>query len=69
MNDAAKRIELCEEILALIERKRAECGDSGLGSSIEHCILEMQVRELEKDILENPGPMAPWLIRTRRGQA
>lgn len=69
MSNTAERMELCEAILALIERKRAETGDVGLGSAIEHYILEMQVRDIEKDIFENPGPIEPWLIRLRRGEA
>ena len=69
MSNTAERMELCEAILALIERKRAETGNAGLGSAIEHYILEMQVRDIEKDIFEKPGPFEPWLIRLRRGEA
>lgn len=69
MTNPASRMELCEEILSLIERKRAETGDAGLGSAIEHYILELQVKELENEIFENPGPFEPWLIRLRRGHA
>jgi hypothetical protein len=29
----------------------------------------MQVRELEREIMEDPGPFEPWLIRLRRGEA
>jgi hypothetical protein len=68
MTNPANRIALCEEILTLIERKRAETGDAGLGSAIEHYILELQVRELETEIFENPGAIEPWLIRLRRGE-
>ena len=67
MTNPASRMELCEEILSLIERKRAETGDAGLGSAIEHYILELQVKELEREIFENPGPIEPLLIRLRRG--
>jgi hypothetical protein len=69
MSNPASRMQLCEEILSLIDRKRAETGDAGLGSAIEHYILEMQVRDLESEIFENPGPFEPWLIRLRRGEA
>jgi hypothetical protein len=69
MSNTTERMELCEAILTLIERKRAETGDVGLGSAIENYILEMQVRELEKEIFENPGAIEPWLIRLRRGEA
>ncbi len=69
MSNAAKRLELCEAILSLIEQKRAETGDETLGASVERFILEMQFQELEQEILENPGAIEPWLIRRRRGEA
>ena len=69
MSNAADRMNLATEILALIERKREETGDAGLGSGIEHYILEMQVKEIERDIFDNPGAIEPWLIRLRRGLA
>ncbi len=66
MSNAADRLKLGEAILALIERKRAETGDESLGSGIERAVLDMQFQELEADILEDPGAIAPWLIRRRR---
>lgn len=69
MNNAASHLELCETILTLIERKRAETGDDSLGAAIERVVLDTQFRELEQDILENPGAIEPWLIRRRRGEA
>jgi hypothetical protein len=69
MSNAADQLGLCEEILTLIERKRAETGDERLGSRIEGVVLDIQFQELERDILENPGAIEPWLIRRRRGEA
>ena len=69
MSNTADRLQLCEAILALIERKRAETGDESLGAPIERVVLDSQFQELEHEILENPGPIEPWLIRRRRGQA
>ena len=66
MSNAADRLELSEAILALIQRKRVETGDESLGASIERVILDAQVRELEQEILEDPGAFEPWLIRRRR---
>ena len=65
MNNAKERMALCEEILALIERKRTETGDPFLGSAIERVVLDAQIRELEQDIFEDPGAFEPWLIRRR----
>ena len=67
MSNTANRLELCGAILALIEKKRAETGDETLGASIESFIVESQFRDVESDILENPGAIEPWLVR-RRGQ-
>jgi hypothetical protein len=66
MSNTAARLELYGAILSLIERKRAESGDESLGEAIERLVLDSQVRELETDILEDPGAFEPWLIRRRR---
>ncbi len=65
MSNAGDRLRLCEAVLALIEQKRAETGDEFLGANIERVVLESQFRELEEEILENPGAIEPWLIRRR----
>jgi hypothetical protein len=69
MSNTADRLELCEAILDLIERKRAQTGDETLGLSIERVVLESHFQEIERDILENPGAIEPWLIRRRRAEA
>lgn len=69
MSNTADRLELCQAILALIEQKREETGDEFLGIAIERVVLDSQFRELENEILENPGAIEPWLIRRRRGEA
>jgi hypothetical protein len=60
------RLALSEEILALIEKKRAETGDESLGAAIERVILDAQMRDLENDIFEDPGAIEPWLVRRRQ---
>ena len=69
MTNATARLQLCEAILSLIERKRAESGDERLGASIERFVLDAQFQELERDILGDPGAFEPWLMRRRRGEA
>lgn len=69
MNNTSARLEMCEAILALIDRKRQESGDPSLGTAIERVVLDSQFRELEYDILDDPGAIEPWLIRRRRGEA
>ncbi len=69
MGTTTDRLDLCEAVLEVIERKRAETGDETLGASIERAVLESQMKELENEILENPGAIEPWLVRVRRGEA
>jgi hypothetical protein len=66
MSTTKDRIELSEAVLALIEQKRAETRDETLGEAIERVVIEGQFRDIENDILENPGAIEPWLIRRRR---
>jgi hypothetical protein len=65
MSNAVERLKLYEAIMALIESARAETRDQSLGVNIEEVILQAQIRELETDIMENPGAIEPWLIRRR----
>ena len=67
MSSAVDRLNLCEAVLGLIEKKRAETGDENLASGIERAVLELQMREIEAEILENPGAFEPWLVRRRPG--
>jgi len=66
MSTVKDRLELSEAILALIEKKRIETRDESLGASIERMVVESQFQELEREILENPGAIEPWLVRRRR---
>ncbi len=69
MSTTADRIQLCEAILDLIEHKREQTGDEFLGMSIEKAALASQFEDLEREILDNPGAIEPWLIRRKRGEA
>jgi len=66
MSKAADRMKLSEAILALVEQQRAETGDAFLGSDVEEFLIEAQFRDLETEILQNPGAIEPWLVRRRR---
>ena len=65
MSNAADRLRLCEAVLALIAERRAQTGDESLGAGIEKLVLDMQIRDLEADIMEDPGAFEPWLVRRR----
>jgi hypothetical protein len=66
MSNTTDRLALYEAVLSLIDRKRAERGDPTLGESLEQFVVETQFREVEREILDNPGAIEPWLIRRRR---
>ena len=66
MRNTKAHLELYEAILAQIEAKREAVSDPELGAAIEKFILEAQVRDLEREIMEDPGAIEPWLIRLRR---
>ena len=68
MSNTLHYIELCEAVLSLIERKRAETGDATLGADIERLVIDSQFREVEREVLDNPGAIEPWLIRRRHGE-
>jgi hypothetical protein len=65
MSKASEELKLYEAVLALIELKRGETGDESLGADIEELIIAAQFRDLEVDIMQNPGAIEPWLVRRR----
>jgi len=68
MSNTLHYIELCEAVLSLIERKRTESGDATLGAAIERVVIDSQFREVESEVLDNPGAIEPWLVKRRRGE-
>ena len=66
MSNAVEELKLYEAVLALIEQRRGETGDVSLGANIEELIIAGQFRDLEAEIMENPGAFEPWLVRRRR---
>jgi hypothetical protein len=66
MSSAVDRLKLAEAVLALIGQARVDTGDELLGADIERVVVEAQFRELEAEILQNPGAIEPWLVRRRQ---
>jgi hypothetical protein len=65
MSKSVEELKLYETVLALIAEKRAETGDDSIGAAIERVIIDAQFRDLESDIMQNPGAFEPWLVRRR----
>lgn len=41
------RLAYCCTVLSLIDRRRAETGDEGIGAAVERRILDREIKELE----------------------
>lgn len=71
MTSAKSRLESGADVLATIARRRDETGNAGVGAAIEHSIIDRELKELEADILEDPGALESLLVPVRmrfRGQ-
>lgn len=63
---AIDRMQLHAFVLDLIDRKREQTGDPNVASGIEHAILTEALRDLEEDLVADPGALEPSLVRLRR---
>jgi hypothetical protein len=61
-----ERIQLHASILELIDRRRRETGDENLGSGVEAAILSESLRDIERDILAEPGALERLLVPLRQ---
>jgi hypothetical protein len=64
-----ERLTICAGLLDSIDQHRTRTQDTGRGSSIERRIIERELRELERDILADPGALASQLVPVRRSSA
>lgn len=67
-NETRQRLELRKSILELIERRRAETGLEGLGSSIERLLIEEELSELSESPVAE-GELVPVRLRNRNRTA
>ncbi len=66
MRSAKERLERGVIMLETIERKRADMRTPTLGADAEWSLIELELREIEAEILENPGALERFLVRIRR---
>jgi hypothetical protein len=59
------RLEQSARVLELIDRHREDAGDPTVASEVERFLLELEFRELEADILADPGSLESQLVRLR----
>ncbi len=58
MTSVHERLALGAELLTLIDRRRSEMDNPGIGLCIEQHILARELAELEAEILADPGALA-----------
>jgi hypothetical protein len=59
------RLEQTARALQQIDRHREEAGDPAVAARMERFLLELELRELEADILADPGALESQLVRLR----
>ena len=59
------RLEQSAKVLEQLDRRREEAGDASVGTAVERFLLELEFRELENDILADPGALESQLVRLR----
>ncbi|MCC6364750.1 MAG: hypothetical protein IT165_14615 [Bryobacterales bacterium] len=57
MTSIQQRLEQSVAILGALERKRDEMRSPALGRDTEWLLIERELRDLEQDILRNPGAL------------
>jgi hypothetical protein len=61
----AERLRMRALLLDLIDRRRLETKDPGLGWRIEQEILSRELKELEAEISANPGALRRLIRKSR----
>ena len=61
MGDTPRRLASAVSLLALIQVRREETGDPNLGSNIERQLVDRELRELEAQLILDPGPLAKYM--------
>jgi hypothetical protein len=65
MRSLKERLEQSVTTLDKLERRREDTHSPAFGLDTEWSIIQNELRELEADILDNPGALEKFLIRIR----
>lgn len=66
MRSVKDRLEQGVATLETLERRRAQMRTPTLGQDMEWSLIERELREIEEDILSDPGALEKYLLRIRR---
>ncbi|HUQ94619.1 MAG TPA: hypothetical protein VM120_23255 [Bryobacteraceae bacterium] len=68
MRSIKERLEQSVGTLETLGRKRDDMRSPALGVDTEWSLIERELRELEENILQDPGPLDKFLVRIKRGE-
>jgi hypothetical protein len=66
MDDLQQRLAKGAALLADLDQKRRDTRTPQWGYDTEYLIISQELRQLEIDILEDPGALESQLVRVRR---
>ena len=66
MRSIKERLEQSAALLEKLDRRREDMHSPAHGADTEWSIIERELRDLEEDILQEPGALEKYLMRTRR---
>lgn len=69
MRSVKERLEQGVAALETLERRREQMRTPTLGQDMEWSLIERELREIEENILEDPGALEKFLVRSRRSGA
>jgi hypothetical protein len=65
-NKISQRLRDGLDVLETLDERRAETHSPRLGYDTEYEIVDRELREIENNILEDPGALEPFLVRKNR---
>ncbi len=65
MRSTKDRLEQSVEVLETLDRRRSDMRTPNLGSDTEWALVEQELKDIERDILEDPGALEKFLVRIR----
>ena len=66
MRSLKERLEQSAATLETLDRKREEMRTPVLGMDTEWSLIERELREIEENILQDPGPLEKFLVRLKK---
>ena len=64
MRVTKQRLVKAVSLIALLDNRRNNSNNPHLGSNIERMLIDRELKELENEIIRNPGPLAKLIATT-----